>query len=67
LPVPNRQLWLRSLAMWVKYSLDLTNVFNVVAMEFLSIAEIYAWDRGYDRISTIERIEPRSEEVAEVV
>jgi predicted nucleic acid-binding protein len=58
LQIPNKQLWYDTFAVWLKYPIDFADAFNVGYMRSLGISEIYAWDRGYDNVDDIKRLEP---------
>jgi uncharacterized protein len=61
LQLRNRQLWLDSFAAWLRYPLDFTDAYNVAYMRSVGLSEIYAWDRGYDHVADIQRLEPAEE------
>lgn len=58
LQVPDKQLWRDALTTWVTYAIDFTDAYNVATMRSTGISEMYAWDRGYDTVLDIRRIEP---------
>jgi predicted nucleic acid-binding protein len=58
LQILNKQLWLDAFAVWLEYPIDFTDAYNVAHMRSASISEIYAWDKGYDHVSDIKRVEP---------
>lgn len=59
--IPQRRLWLAALQKWSTYPIDFTDAYNVVVMESSGVLEVYAWDKGYDQVGTITRIEPAAE------
>jgi uncharacterized protein len=58
LQLPHKQLWLDALAAWLQYPIDFTDAYKVVIMESSGVVEVYAWDKGYDHVHTIRRLEP---------
>jgi len=54
----SKQEWYDALAVWLEYPIDFTDAYNVVQMRLAGISEIYAWDKGYDYVKDINRIEP---------
>ncbi len=42
----------------IEQNIDFQDAFNVVIMRSLQLSEIYSWDRHFDRIDGITRIEP---------
>jgi len=58
LQIPNKQLWMDTFAAWLEYPIDFTDAYNVAHMRSAGITEIYAWDKGYDHVNGIVRIEP---------
>jgi predicted nucleic acid-binding protein len=65
LQIPNKQLWLDAFAVWLEHPIDFTDAYNVAHMRSAGISEIYAWDKGYDNVSDIRRIEPSEPSVDE--
>lgn len=63
--IPKKHLWLEALHKWSTYPIDFTDAYNVVVMESSGVLEVYAWDRGYDQVGTITRIEPAAESEGE--
>jgi predicted nucleic acid-binding protein len=62
LQVPNKSIWFSAFSVWVANDIDFTDAFNVATMHHTGLTEIYAWDRGYDDVPGIKRIEPVGEE-----
>src|SRR4051794_39999140 len=60
----SKELWRDAFAVWLEYPIDFTDAYNVAFMRSAGIKDVYAWDRGYDHVSGIKRIEP-SESVGE--
>ncbi|MEX2426031.1 MAG: PIN domain-containing protein [Thermomicrobiaceae bacterium] len=46
-------------------NIDFRDAFNAVFMRSLGLNEIYSWDRHFDRVDGIQRIEPGSAEPPE--
>lgn len=66
LKVPNRNLYLRALAFYAKYALDFEDCLTIACMEQSEIAQLYSYDRGFDQINTIQRLEPSIPEDTEL-
>jgi uncharacterized protein len=49
----------------IELNIDFQDAFNVVIMRSLHLSEIYSWDRHFNRIDGIKRIEPGVHESAE--
>lgn len=58
LKLANRKMYLRTLDLYATYSLDFEDCLVVAQMERQNITEIYTYDRDFDRISNITRLEP---------
>ena len=59
LHVPEKRVVLRALDLYVQHpSLDFPDALSVAHMERAGIAEIVSYDRDFDRVPTIRRIEP---------
>ncbi len=58
LHLAGKELWRDALHIWVSHSIDFTDAYNVAYMRSLGVSEVYAWDRGYDHVSRIHRLEP---------
>jgi uncharacterized protein len=58
LQIPNKQLWFDAFSVWLEYQIDFTDAYNVAVMRSAGIKEIYAWDKGYDHVPNVRRIEP---------
>jgi predicted nucleic acid-binding protein len=58
LKVPNRNLYLRALAFYTKNGLDFEDCLTIAYMEQSGVSQIYSYDRDFDAISGIHRIEP---------
>lgn len=39
-------------------NIDFQDALNAVTMQYLGLTEIYSWDRHFDRVDGIQRIEP---------
>ncbi len=58
LKVPNRNTHLRALALYAQQTLDFEDCLSIAHMEQMNVPQIYSYDHGFDRIDTIERLEP---------
>jgi predicted nucleic acid-binding protein len=58
LQLPNKQLYSRIFALYTTTGLSFVDSYNVALMEFRGEHEIYSYDEGYKRVSTITRLEP---------
>jgi len=59
LKLPNKRVYLMALDTFAAQpSLDFEDALSVAYMENEGITELYSYDRGFDRISGITRIEP---------
>lgn len=58
LKVPNRNLYLRALGLYAKYTLDFEDCLTIAYMEQSDISQLYSYDRGFDRIDAFQRVEP---------
>ncbi len=59
LRLPNKQLYLRALDLYAAYpSLDFEDLLLAAYMERDGIQELYSYDRDFDRISGVRRVEP---------
>ncbi len=59
LRLPNKAIYRRALDIFVDVpALDFEDALNVAYMQSKGITELYSYDRGFDRIPGITRIEP---------
>jgi predicted nucleic acid-binding protein len=58
LKLPTRQICLRALDLYVKHLLDFEDCLSLAHMEQQHIHELYSYDRSFDRIAAIQRLEP---------
>jgi uncharacterized protein len=59
LRLPNKAIYRRALDIFVDVpALDFEDALNVAYMQTKGITELYSYDRGFDRVSGITRIEP---------
>lgn len=66
LKVPNRNLYLRALGLYAKYMLDFEDCLTIACMEQGSITQLYSYDRGFDQVTGITRLEPVGPEDTEL-
>lgn len=62
LKTPNRNVHLRALALYVQHALDFEDCLSVAHMEQGSVGRIYSYDRGFDGVEGVERVEPENSE-----
>lgn len=58
LKLPYRQTYLRALDLFVKYTLDFEDCLSIAHMERQKLTEVYSYDRDFDQIQTLRRLEP---------
>jgi len=58
LKLPHRQTYLRALELYVSYSIDFEDALSCAHMEREALKEIYSYDRDFDKIQTLKRLEP---------
>jgi predicted nucleic acid-binding protein len=58
LRLPDRQTILRALDLYVAYRVDFEDALVVAHMERQKINEVYSYDRAFDRVSEVKRLEP---------
>jgi predicted nucleic acid-binding protein len=54
----NRNIHLRALALYAHHALDFEDCLSIAYMEQLNVPQIYSYDRGFDHINTVQRVEP---------
>jgi uncharacterized protein len=59
LRIPERKLWFDAFGVWLEHDIDFTDAYNVAHMRARGISTIYSFDRGYDKVRNIRRVEPR--------
>jgi uncharacterized protein len=58
LKLPHRQTYLRALELYVSYSIDFEDALSCAHMEREALNEIYSYDRDFNKIQTLKRLEP---------
>ncbi len=58
LKLPYRKMYLRALDLYFTFSLDFEDAIIVAQMERQKIKEIYTYDRDFDRVPGVKRLEP---------
>lgn len=58
LKVPHRQVCLRALDLYTKHNLDFEDCLSLAHMEQQNLSQIYSYDRGFDQVTGIQRLEP---------
>jgi predicted nucleic acid-binding protein len=66
LKVPHRQVCLRALDLYTKHPLDFEDCLALAHMEQQHLTQIYSYDRGFDRVSGIHRLEPEHQQASDV-
>lgn len=60
--VRERALCLRALDYYVEQNISYADAYNAAWMQDEGIAEVYSWDREFDRVAGLTRIEPDGRE-----
>ncbi len=58
LKLTNRKIYLRALDLYAISRLDFEDALIVAHMEYQNISEVYRYDRGFDQIAGVTRLEP---------
>jgi len=58
LKLSNRKKYLRALDIYALYSIDFEDAMAIAYMESKKVMQIYSYDKHFDRIKGIERLEP---------
>ena len=58
LKLPYRRMYLRALDLYATYQIDFEDALVVAQMERQEISEVYSYDRDFDQVSGIIRLEP---------
>ncbi len=58
LKLTHRKMYLRALDLYATYPLDFEDALIVAHMERQKIKEVFTYDRGFDRMSSVKRLEP---------
>ena len=53
-----KRLCLEALELFVQYRISFADAYTVAHMNARGITEIYSWDSDFDKIDSVERIEP---------
>ena len=56
----NRRTVVRALALYEETNLDFGDVMIVASMEQVHARQLYSYDKGFDRLQQIQRLEPES-------
>ena len=56
--LPGKRRYRRAFDLYVRYNLPFADAYHASAMESLGIAEVISFDRHFDRIPGITRVEP---------
>ena len=62
LRLASKHVFLRALDLYVAHNLSFADAFNAAQMAARGIATIYTWDKDYDRVPGVERVEPTANE-----
>lgn len=63
LQIPDKHLFHQALDLFVERDIPFADAFNATYMQTRGVTEIYTWDRDYDRIPDIQRVEPEDGEL----
>lgn len=58
LKIPDRRKFLRALDLYANHTLDFEDALTVAEMERAGIEELFSYDRDFDAIGSVRRIEP---------
>ena len=58
LDCPNREIILHALSIYEEKNIDYIDAYNASALQKKGINEVYSYDKHYDRIKWMKRIEP---------
>jgi uncharacterized protein len=58
LECPNREIIINALAVSEQSNIDYIDAYNAFILKMNGITELYSYDRHYDRLSWLKRIEP---------
>jgi predicted nucleic acid-binding protein len=58
LKLTHRKMYLRALDLYAAYPIDFEDALVVAQMERQKITELYSYDRDFDRVAGITRLEP---------
>ena len=58
LDCPDREIIINALAVYEEKNIDYIDAFNACVLKTKGLDEVYSYDRHYDRITRIKRIEP---------
>ncbi|MFC1878129.1 PIN domain-containing protein [Thermodesulfobacteriota bacterium] len=56
---PNREIIISALSIYVEKNIDFIDAYNAFMLKRDEIYEIYSYDKHFDRVGWIKRIEPR--------
>ena len=58
LHVPDKQVFLRALDLYVRHNISFADAYNAASMHQRQMTEIYSWDTDFDKLPGITRVEP---------
>ena len=58
LKLPQRKIYLRALDLYATYSIDFEDALIVAQMERQGITDLYSYDRDFERVPGVTRLEP---------
>lgn len=58
LRVANKAVFLRALSLFAEKNISFTDAYIAVQMERAGVEELYSYDRDFDRVEQVKRIEP---------
>ena len=60
LKLPHRNTYLRALKLYALYAIDYEDCLTITHMERQHLSELYSYDRDFDPIQGVERLEPQA-------
>jgi predicted nucleic acid-binding protein len=58
LHLPDKNLYHRAFALYVTKDISFADAYNAIYMQAEEVSHIYSWDRDFDKIDGITRLEP---------
>ncbi len=58
LKLPRRQVYLHALDVYAQYPIDFEDALTVAQMSHAKIQALYSYDRSFDRVPELDRLEP---------
>jgi predicted nucleic acid-binding protein len=58
LKLPHRKMYLQALDLYTQYIVDFADALTIAQMRRAKRQALYSYDRGFDRVAEIKRLEP---------